>query len=258
MKQRYTLFLLAFLVVCTARAQFYCEPTFAFGCAGWQNQSIDAGSIVWVADADCTYPDYTAQSTTVEAGDDLAMTVINGVWCGCAVWVDLDNDSQFAEEENLYYSYVGGDPSCTYDFAITIPATTTTGAHRMRVIAPWGSDGFQSTNTNGYGPCGEYQYGNFVDFTLNVVNTTGLGEITALPLIAGPNPTNGPLTLTTDANTPVEKVVVWSADGRSVQQHVSSVRNGVVQLDLSALPGGLYQMQCISSAGSRMVPVVKQ
>ena len=103
--------------------------------------------------------------------------MVAGVWCGAAVWVDFDNSYSFEDTENLYYIYVGGDPSYTYDFTIPVPAGTPTGSYRLRVVTPWGSDGFLSSNTNGYGPCGDYQYGNFIDFTLNVIGATGIDQL---------------------------------------------------------------------------------
>ncbi len=244
----------------TTSAQFYCEPTFDNGCADWANISISAGSINWGEDGDCTYPDHTDLSTTVNAGEEIAMTVVNGSWCGCAVWVDLDNDSEFAEDENLYYSYVGGTPSYTYDFAITIPEGTPAGEHRMRVIAPWGSDGFLSTNTNGFGPCGEYAYGNFDDFKITVAGGgIGMNELGyyAAALLASPNPTSGAVTLTTDGAAPIERIVIRSTDGRSVQQEAFAARTTTAQIDLSALPTGIYLVQSFSDAGMRMVQVAR-
>ena len=259
MKQLPTL-LFVFLSITRADAQFYCGPTFDNGCVSWRTIAVSAGSIVWGDDLDCTYSDHTDLTTTVSAGEQIPMTVENGAWCGCAVWVDLDNDSEFAETENLFYSYVGGSPSYIYEFAITIPEGTSVGAHRMRVVSPWGSDGFLSTNTNGFGPCGAYAYGNFDDFTINVEgNENGVNEIgnTATPLIVSPNPTQGPLSLKTDDGTPLTRVTVMSTDGRVVQQHQPLVRTGAVQLDLAGYPTGMYIVQCFTDAGMRTVQVAK-
>jgi hypothetical protein len=95
------------------------------------------------------------------------MTVTNGVYCGCSVWVDLNSDGDFDDlDENLYSLYTANATN-TYNFNITIPAATPNGLYRMRVIASWGADGV-TVGANGYGACGAYQYGNYDDFTLNV------------------------------------------------------------------------------------------
>ncbi|MBK9765222.1 MAG: hypothetical protein IPO87_18275 [Flavobacteriales bacterium] len=65
----------------------------------------------------------------------------------------------------------------------------------MRIISPWGSDGVASTN--GFGPCGEYQYGNFDDFTATVTAPIGIGENNATSLVVGPNPTAGQFSIRT-------------------------------------------------------------
>ena len=206
MRTRYATLLFTIGLASTALAQSYCSPTFANGCFVWRNLTIYLGDINWdIGSTDCSVSDYTAMSTTVYAGQPVDMTVINGNWCGCAVWVDLDNSSSFEDSENLYFSYVGGDPSYTYDFPITIPASTPTGSYRMRVIAPWGSDGFLSTNTNGYGPCGAFQYGNFDDLTLNVIGTTGIADApNNAPLSVGPNPTSGEVALNVRNDFPLD------------------------------------------------------
>jgi GEVED domain len=258
MKHRYTLLLPALLALPVAHAQSYCEPTFDFGCSLWYNQSISLGDINWTTNGDCLDSDHTAMSTAASAGETLAMSVTSGVWTGCAVWADFDNSLSFEESENLYYVYVGGDPEYQYDFDITVPSGTPPGSYRLRVIAPWGSDGFLTTNTNGFGPCGAYQYGNFDDFTLTVSGSDGLAETSAARITVGPNPTSGPVTLTCGANDQLERIAIFSADGRLVQLHIPAVPNATALVDLSALPAGAYHARCSLASGVRTVLLVKE
>ena len=124
----------------SAKAQ-YCVPTFSFGCSQWNNQTVVIGDINWSLDAtDCSISDYTDMSTEIVPGVATPMLVTNGHWCGCAVWVDLNNNQAFEANENLFYNYTGGDPSFDYNFDITLPAGTPVGSYRMRVVAGWGSD----------------------------------------------------------------------------------------------------------------------
>ncbi len=237
MKHSYAVSSLFFLLAAVAQGQ-YCSPNFAFGCFSWHNQSIDIGSINWTPGADdCTVSDYTSLSTTVNAGDNVPMTVVNGVWSGCAVWVDLDNSSSFEDSENLYYVYVGGDPSYTYNFNITIPSGTPTGSYRMRVIGPWGSDGFSNTNTNGYGPCGDFQYGNFTDLTLNVVGSTGMVEANADQNLTISTDRSGSR-VTISAGTAIGDMTIIDAQGRMVEQHRAV--GDLYTLDTQAWVKGVY------------------
>lgn len=237
MRTRYALALLTVSCATLGRAQ-YCSPSFVNGCFNWRALSVNAGSIAWTPGTDdCSVSDYTSMSTTVNAGDDLSMQVTSGVWCGCAVWVDLDQSNSFEDAENLYYIYVGGEPSYTYDFSISIPAGTPSGNYRMRIISPWGSDGFLDTNTNGYGPCGSFQYGNFNDFTLNVINTIGVAETEASALFTmSPNPGEDMVSI---SGLPFRRTVsVSDATGRVLVQR--AVQADRLQLDVRDWTPGLY------------------
>jgi hypothetical protein len=113
--------------------------------------------------------DFTSTTIMLTTGVPHYMTVTNGQWCGCAVWIDYNNDFNFDVSENQFYAYVAGAGGVnTYNIYITIPNGTPIGSYRMRVISPWGSDGLTTANGNGQGPCGAYQNGNFQDFTLVV------------------------------------------------------------------------------------------
>ena len=260
MKNHYATILLAVLTALGAQAQ-YCSPTFVNGCFSWANQTITIGTIDWSLGAtDCLVSDYTSLSTDVGPGVATPMSVTSGVWTGCAVWVDLDNSQSFEDSENLHYVYVGGDPSHTYDFDITVPVGTSPGPHRMRVIGPWGSDGFLTTNTNGYGPCGSYQYGNFEDFMLNVVTELGVSESahSGNTVTVAPNPTQSFLTITTDGRAPVRRITLFAADGRQVMDLPITAPAPQQRIDLTAFPSGLYQLKCWNGATTSTTRVVKE
>lgn len=258
MQHRYTALALLTFAALHTDAQ-YCAPSFVNGCFDWHNQGMTLGTINWTAGSDCYYSDFTNLSTQIAAGVPEPMTVTSGNWTGCAVWVDLDNSGSFEDSENLYYSYVGGSPSYTYNFSITIPANTPAGNYRMRVIAPWGSDGFLSTNTNGYGPCGNFQYGNFNDFTLAVLGgTTGITERTSDDaLTAGPNPCTDMLTVQLPTDGSLQRIVLLGPDGRVVRNVVPSGGSPSTQIDLADLPAGLYVAQGIGTDMTRTMRVVK-
>lgn len=240
-------------LVFEATAQSYCTPFFANGCFDWRTFEVQAGSMAWTPGADdCWIAIYTGMSTEVAAGTVLPMRVTNGVWCGCAVWVDLDQSESFEASENLFYSYVGGAPSHQYEFGIAIPAGTPTGAYRLRVISPWGSDGFLTDNGNGNGPCGSYQYGDFKDFTLNVNGTMGFEEARVPDLLIAPNPAAGAFILT---GAPQGAAVeVLDIGGRAV--HRARVLDERVMLDAGSWPAGMYAVRVTSESGSSIQRLV--
>lgn len=258
MKPLSTLLPIALLSAFSMNAQ-YCSPTFSSGCSGWNTQSVSIGTLSWnLNGGDCTVSDHTALSTSIVAGEPTAMTVVNGVWCGCAVWVDLDNSGSFEDTENLYTIYVGGQPSYTYNFPLTIPEGTAPGSYRMRIISPWGSDGV-TVGANGYGPCGSYQYGNFEDFTLDVTAPTSIADLDAASSVitANPNPTTGLVTLNMGNTTAKDVIILESMDGRMVRK-MNAARATTLNLDLSDLPAGIYFIRNASEANARPVRIVKQ
>ncbi|MBK9275854.1 MAG: hypothetical protein IPM49_15135 [Flavobacteriales bacterium] len=232
------------LLCCAVHAHAqYCSPSFANGCFSWQNQSLTLGTINWTAGSDCFTSDFTNLSTVLTPGVAEPMTVTSGNWTGCAVWVDLDNNGAFEDTENLYYSYVGGSPSYTYSFSITLPANTPAGTYRMRVIAPWGSDGFLDTNTNGYGPCGAFQYGNFNDFTVVVSGTNGVGAPSATeagPLLF-PNPCTDRLSIQWPGPG-VGPLTLIGPDGRIIRTLIGTERAPLRTIDVSGLASGTYAL----------------
>lgn len=247
------------LSICLSTAcygQDPCQPSFGFGCFNWRNQSMEVAELVWQTDGDCTNSDHMDQTATVYAGQETPMTVFSGNWTGCAVWVDLNMNELFEEEENVFHAYVGGDPGYSYSFAFVVPATTPSGPYRMRVIAPWGSDGFDPVNKNGHGPCGEYQYGNFDEFTLVVVNTTGMVDTAheGTPLLF-PNPTTGALSI--PVNSGPARILVFSADGRETMAVSESNGAGNVMLDLSDRPAGAYFVRIEDAQGVHSSKVLK-
>ena len=253
MVKRYTSLPFALIVCSHLYAQTYCAPTFLNGCFGWHSMEIGIGTTNWSSDGTCTNSDHMATTAIMEAGVAVPVTVTNGVWCGVVVWVDLDNNMAFEDNERLFSQYTGGDPNYTYLFEITIPIGTAPGNYRMRIISPWGSDGV--TSTNGTGPCGEYQYGNFDDFTATVTAPIGIEENNATSLVVGPNPTAGQFNIRTSGQ--IQRITVSSVDGRIVWNE-RNLNTNSASIDLGAQPSGLYTVRCESGNTSNVVRVVKE
>lgn len=259
MRSLATLLLLCFSSL-ASQAQSYCSPTFLFGCDLWKTLSVSVGDLAWTFNgSDCTQWDYTALNTSILISEALDMTVVSGSWCGCAVWVDLDNNGTFEDSENMYTSYVGGDPSYTYTFPLEIPEGTAPGIYRMRVISPWGSDGFTSGSENGFGPCGSYQYGNFIDFSLEVIASTGVATQGAAPAFSvWPTLTEGLVFVSTDATLPMDQLTVIAMDGRVVRDAHLATAAERSTVDLSDEAAGVYFLRIHSGTTVKTARVVKE
>jgi hypothetical protein len=107
--------------------------------------------------------DYTAISTTINAGMSEDITVLNGpniystdqVTC----WVDWNLDYTFGTgDEQFVLTNVGGT-GATFTGAIAVPAGTPDGNYRMRVRMTYGTAPV---------PCGSASYGEIEDYTIVV------------------------------------------------------------------------------------------
>ena len=242
-------FMLVFSVVMRSSSAIdpltYCTPVFANGCTdgstSWYNHAINFQQINWLAGGigTCTEYDFTSTSATVYAGVAYPMTVINGQWCGVSVWIDFNQNEDFDSTENLYHHYTGGAPTYTYNFNITVPANIPTGSYRMRVIAAWGSDGY----LGGGGGCGNFQYGNFDDFIVNVVGSpVGIenpNAVDELVLRISPNPATNIVSVTMSSYKGNDaRLRITDITGNIID--IYSVSNPKMDLDISKLAKGIY------------------
>jgi len=156
---------LVFFSYSISNAQTYCYPTFTS--CGFNNYltNVNVGGMNNNTSG-CAVWNYLNKTTSIVAGDTISMTVkVNG-WDGIAVYIDLNNDGDLTDTlERLYSTYVASSPPITYNFTFTIPANTTAGNHRFRVMA--GNGGSVSGSTN---PCLSVPWGNFHDYTMKVTN----------------------------------------------------------------------------------------
>lgn len=105
------------------------------------------------------YGDYTDQSTVVEIGGSYELTVTNGNPYSqdqCAAWIDWDQNGEF-DDGTIYFD--GSPGTGPYTVNIEPPVGATTGETRMRVRIKYTGDLF---------PCGNTQYGEVEDYTINV------------------------------------------------------------------------------------------
>lgn len=121
------------------------------------------------------YGDYTSLSNNVSQTTTASITLTYstaGFGYYTRVWIDWNNDGDFADTGENVYDSVTELPSGTSTFTFNVPAsvgtvTDTSGPHRMRI---GGADsdtlaGFAA----GQGPCYNGAYGTFEDYTINVI-----------------------------------------------------------------------------------------
>jgi hypothetical protein len=235
----------------TASAQ-YCSPSFSNGCFSWRNQAITLDAINWTIGANCSDFDFTTDTAYLDAGVPYPMSVTNGDWCGCGVWIDLNNDFAFDTTENLFHLY---SPNATnnYNFNITVSGNVLTGVYRMRAIAAWGSDTY-TVSTNGYGPCGSFQYGNFNDFTVNVTNLSteieknNSGNVIVISV--NPNPIIDEIKVSIPFMIGTAETKIFNSLGEKVIEKIFSAHEKII-VDARTLSGGIYFLTVTDKAGNK-------
>jgi hypothetical protein len=109
------------------------------------------------------YADYTAISTTVNAGDSYNLTIENGnVYSAddLGVWIDWNQDEDFDDAgENVVCGVNNGGYGT---FSVTIPTNAVAGSTTMRIRMKWSGSDCGS-------PCGTTTYGEVEDYSINVV-----------------------------------------------------------------------------------------
>lgn len=250
MKKIYSTFIL-FIICISLYAQNYCIPAFAFGCSSWNTQSVNLDAIQFTIGSNCQDWDFTTDTAYLNAGSSYPMSVSNGAWCGCGVWIDFNNDFTFDTTENVFHQYIA-NANNTYSFTISIPSAVSSGTYRMRVISGWGTDCYSSTSMNGFGPCGSYQYGNYIDFSVNISNTTSIETNTAAPALFNifPNPGTDYIILPSNS---IQHVDIYDSHGNIVTPYLLNAS----KLDLSTLKPGVYIIRLIENNNSYQRTFIK-
>lgn len=116
---------------------------------------------------------------------------IAGITGGFAVWIDLDNDGAFADNERLFHA---GPNLHTISGTIVIPSDSSfVGLRRMRIRSEW--------NNIPTDPCSLYKIGESEDYTINIKpisTTTSELASTLNSLTMYPNPSQGRVQIESD------------------------------------------------------------
>ena len=154
---------------------------------------VQIGSINRASGKDAGYYNGTALSTSVVAGSSQTI-FFSAAFTSTAyteyfdIYADWNNDGDFTDAGETLVSAAGSTSAATRSASFTVPAGTTNGGHRIRVVM---SDASATTS------CGTYSFGETEDYTLTV--TGGLRLAATAPTLADlsvyPNPAQGPATL---------------------------------------------------------------
>lgn len=171
----------------TVVAPFYCD-------AASNSNSYEYISHVQVGTIDNSssssyYSDYTSLSTDMDIGTgySFTITIANAYTTDqVLIWIDWNRDYDFEDaDEKVFTSSTGGGP---FTGTITPPSGSVAGNTRMRIRLHDSSYGPNST------PCGNSDYGEVEDYTINVISPIPHYTLTV-------SATNGSVTRNPDLST---------------------------------------------------------
>lgn len=184
-------------------------------------------------------------------GEDYEVTLTPG-YSGFAtyneffcIWIDLDQDGVFTENEKLYQSDFPSNQPSTGE--MTIPSSAILGSNRMR-IAMKAIDG-----DNQYlAPCEIYDYGETEDYCITLVDTVSVvsnaDQLSIFQLF--PNPGKGWITVNFEPFRVIGNgkysVSIVDLTGKEVAKRSVVVGKNVLSMELSS---GIYLLQLKASNG---------
>lgn len=194
------------------------------------------------------YENFTALSTNAARGTAYTITITPS-WTGTvypegyAVFIDYNQNGLFTDPGELVWSKTAATTT-PVSGSITIPATASLGATRMRV----------SMKYNGVPTaCEAFPYGQVEDYTVAISSTAKIqNKLSSLVLNVYPNPVKGEvLNIAGIQNAPYK---IFNTLGQQVSQ--GTVENGVISV--SEVKGGTYLLEVTSEGQSVIKRFIKQ
>lgn len=193
-----------------------------------------------------TYSDYTSSVADVNIGHASSLSVTIGTGYSSdqvLAWVDWNKDGDFSDSgEDVYISDLSGvSGTNTFTTTITPPSGAVLGTTTMRIRLHDSSYGPMSD------PCGESDYGEVEDYSLNVsyaVSAKLKNENNSI--LVYPNPAN---TVVNISGKNISSVRIYNVLGQSVLE--KEMINDKLSIDVSKLNKGIYIVK-FESTGSEV------
>lgn len=195
------------------------------------------------------YENFTALSTNATRGTANTIT-ITPTWTGTvysegyAVFIDYNQDGDFTDSGETAYTR-SATTTTPVSGSITIPATATLGATRMRVCMR-----YNAVPT----ACGSFTYGQVEDYTVNIVSAAKETESDAVVqrnINVYPNPAHDILNLSSVDNGTYR---IISMLGQEVAK--GAIENGTVPV--AAINAGTYMIEVTTDGQTQMKRFVKK
>lgn len=209
-------------------------------------KQVTLGAINRISGSDGGYIKVEDQTTTLYAGQTYSITCMPGYPSSAAyqeyfkVWIDYNADGVFNQNTELVF-----DPGNTTNTSIsgdfTVPSNISNGIVRMRVGMT-----YMSLFIGGEPMvCGANGGGEIEDYCVTLLTSVGTEESTLPAFTLYPNPANDVIRIQM-SNREGQIIILDNLGKRWIQ---TSFTDNLKELDISALPSGIYHINLIGNNG---------
>ncbi|MGG7034032.1 MAG: fibronectin type III domain-containing protein [Flavobacterium sp.] len=204
------------------------------GTANFSNQNV-------------TYSDHTSTPVNFAKGENTNLKLsfnTNGQVYNVNVWVDVNNNYEFEESERVFKDGKTANTSPnTLDCTFVMPASITTGVHRMRIVT--------ILDNTIIDPCYNGVWGITVDMALNIVAKPANDEASgAIALIRGTKFEDHNITSTNvDATGSINAPTCGNFNGGDVWYSATVPSTGRLNFELQTVPDGITDIAAAVYSG---------
>ncbi len=247
----------------TVTAATYCASNATNSADSRINNVTFAGINNSSTTACATYTNFTSLSANVLRSSSYTVSVTLGT-CGGnytkygKVFIDWNKDGDFTDSGETVATSTGISATAAFTATVTVPATASLGATRMRVVC------VETSAASSVSSCGTYTYGETEDYTINIAagsitrpqDNGSLVNANKIEVLVYPNPATDLVNIELTQAATEAKLVIVNTLGQVVYQ--SEISENRHTLDMSNFAAGLYLMQIKSSEGEMTERIVKR
>jgi len=197
------------------------------------------------------YSDFTSEIATITNNniETATVTIDNPYQTDkLYVWIDWNIDGDFDDAGEQVCNKVATSGSVTFDVSLPSFITEAYNGKKTRMRMRLNDTGNGSNET----PCGDNQYGEVEDYTIEISKTTDINNIVADNFSIYPNPNNGIFTINTKFSN--SNIKITNVSGETIYNGVSN--QNLNTIDLSDAKSGVYFVQVSSNEGISIKKII--
>jgi len=208
---------------------------------------VEMGEIENTSSGSNGYNDFTSLTTDIMQGERIPVTVTVPNFMAdqddLGVWIDFNDNNSFNDDGEQIYC-LANQVQETNSFEILIPADAPLGSHTLRFRLKNAGDDCGV-------PCGDTEYGEVEDYTVNIIEATGINQSdNQIDFRVYPNPNNGIFTVSADGE---YEIIITNTLGQVI--YSNKILN-LQQVDLSGYAKGMYIVTLKSTNEVSSLPII--